>query len=59
MTPKERANNLAYQLHFIPNAIHLVNDILETTKEVIDRPEYYGVIYNKYWLEVKTELEKL
>jgi hypothetical protein len=59
MTPKERAKDLAYKLAFIANAIHLVNDILETTKEVIDRPEYYGVVYNKYWLEVKTELEKL
>ena len=56
MTPKEKAQQLIDKYDW--RAIEVVNEILEATKEVIDRPEYYGVVYNKYWLEVKTELEK-
>ena len=64
MTPKEKAFQLvdafnAVRENPVKSSLIAVDEILEATKEVIDRPDYYGVVYSKYWKEVKTELEKL
>ena len=40
-------------------ALIAVDEIIEATKTEIDRPDYNGVVLDKYWQEVKTELEKL
>jgi len=55
MTPKEKAIELVDKYSW--QAIEIVNEILEATKEIIDRPDYYGVVYSKYWQQVKTEIE--
>ena len=39
-------------------ALIMINEILEATKTEIDRPEFTGTVYNKYWQEVKNELLK-
>ena len=57
MTPKEKAQELVDKYSW--RAIEIVNEILEATKEIIDRPDYYGVVYSKYWQQVKTEIEAL
>jgi hypothetical protein len=57
MTPKEKAQELVDKYSW--QAIEIVNEILEATKEIIDRPDYYGVVYSKYWLQVKAEIEAL
>lgn len=74
MTPKEKAMELFdkyYELDFSTVwaskhrklakqcALIAVNEIIEATKTEIDRPDYNGVVLDKYWQEVKTELEKL
>lgn len=40
-------------------ALIMINEILEATKTEVDRPEFCGTVYNKHYLEVKQELEKL
>ena len=40
-------------------ALIAVDEIIEATKTEIDRPDYNGVVLDKYWQEVKTELENL
>lgn len=40
-------------------ALIAVDEILEATKTVIDRPEYSGIIYDSYWAKVKYELINL
>ena len=57
MTPKEKAQQFIDKYDW--RAIEVVSEILEATKGVIDRPDYYGVVYSKYWQEVKTEIEAL
>ena len=68
MTPKEKAIELVNKFTVvglqrrnegIQCAIIAVNEILEVTKTEIVRPDYNGVVLDKYWQEVKTELEKL
>ena len=70
MTPKEKAIELVESMTFHcyecggsdnakQCALIAVDEIIEATKTEIDRPDYYGVVYSKYWEEVKTELEKL
>jgi hypothetical protein len=57
MTPKEQAIQLVDK--YSCRAIEVVNEILEATKETIDRPDYYGVVYSKYWQLVKEEIQAL
>ena len=70
MTPIQKANDLIkkYELPLngienyedsIECALVAVDEILEATKTVIDRPEYSGIIYNSFWAKVKYELLSL
>lgn len=75
MTPKEKAIELfdTYYYEFDFNTVRVnkqrklakqcaliaVDEIIEATKTEIDRPDYNGVVLDKYWQEVKTELENL
>lgn len=64
MTPKEKAIKLvdkfyAVRQNPVKSSLIAVNEIIEATKTEIDRPDYNGVVLDKYWQEVKTELENL
>ena len=59
MTPKEKAQELINKYECKHCALDVVDEILEATKELIDRPDYYGTVYSKYWQEVKSEIESL
>lgn len=67
MTPKEKAIAIIekYELPLlgidnyedaVDCAIIAVDEILEATKVLIDRPEYSGIIYDSFWAKVKYEL---
>jgi hypothetical protein len=71
MTPPNKAYNLYHKFYntLLPNvrerqriaiehSLIAVEEILEATKTEIDRPEFTGTVYNKYWQEVKNELLK-
>jgi hypothetical protein len=34
-----------------------VNEIIEATKQVVDRPDFNGIVFNTYWQEVKAEIQ--
>jgi len=36
-----------------------VNEIIEATKQVVDRPDFNGIVFNTYWQEVKAEIQSL
>jgi len=40
-------------------ALIAIREIIEATKTEVDRPEFCGTVYNKHYIEVKQELEKL
>ncbi len=73
MTPSKKAESLYYKFLSSDNGTHsviyketavlcaliAVDEIIEATKVTVDRPEYQGVIYDRYWNEVKIEIQKL
>lgn len=40
-------------------ALVCVDEIIEATKIVYDRPDFQGTVYSKYWQEVKQEILNL
>jgi hypothetical protein len=36
-----------------------VDEIIEATKLVVDRPYFNGILFNTYWEQVKTEIQSL
>ena len=68
MTPKEKAQELIDKFADCTTQSHMedkecaliaVNEIIEATKQVIERPDYYGVVLNPYWQQVRKEIESL
>jgi hypothetical protein len=66
MTPKEKAIELAEKIFnvnpdmskycAIKCALIAVDEIIEATKQEICRPDFNGIVYNQYWLNVRLEL---
>ena len=64
MTTKEKAIELVDKFHAVrqnpvKSSLIAVDEIIEATKTEIERPNYNGVVLDKFWQEVKTELENL
>ena len=70
MIPEEKAKELVFKyIEFTDNPISLYNakhcaliaidEILEVTKVVVDRPDFNGIVFNAYWLTVKLKIQSL
>jgi hypothetical protein len=55
----EGSHSVIYKETAIQCAMIAVEEIIEATKFTVYNPEYQGVIYDKYWKEVKLEIQKL
>jgi hypothetical protein len=40
-------------------ALLAVDEIIEATKQVVDRPDFNGIVFNTYWQQVKSEIQAL
>jgi|688.fasta_scaffold08696_5 hypothetical protein len=40
-------------------ALIAVDEIIEATKHVVDRPDFNGIVFNTYWEQVKAEIQAL
>lgn len=59
MTPKEKAKELVDAMHYHIEFYHMRGSAIECAKVAVDEILNIGCIEVPYWMEVKTEIEKL